>query len=239
MNLAKPKDLLVKRNEVHVPPAYFSVHICRYWFSIAAVWFYMLLSSDSFAQGTEKQKVISSPGLYNTFQWTSEQSLFLCPQVFGTIKKVFVEARFNYEYLNTGSFYVGYGFSFEHASRGKFSVTPFFGGFFGERNGVAPGYNCEYKVGNFVFASEGQFTFDTKDPYQNYFWNWANALYSVHKNIALGTSIQLSAYYRGDLIPQISPVLRFQHKWLGIDLYTYNFWEDVPIYAVGLEIAID
>ena len=229
----------MKRNELTLALAPFSVLFCRYWFSSALLWLSILFSSAVFAQSNERQKVISSPGLYNTFQWTSEQPLYLCPQVFGTVKKVYLEARYNYEYLNTGSFYAGYGFTFEHATRGKFSVTPFIGGFFGERNGIAPGYNCEYKVGKFVFASEGQYTFDSKDKYQNYYWNWANALYSVHKNIALGTSVQLSAFYRGDFIPQISPVLRFQHKWLGIDLYTYNFWEDVPVYAVGLEIAID
>jgi hypothetical protein len=212
-------------------------HAIRSWIIIFFTAFF--ISFAGISQTNKVQKTITSPGLYNTFQWSQNQPFFLCPQVFGTIKKTYLEVRYNYEYLNTGSIYTGYGFSKENKKWGKFSVTPILGLYLGQRNGLAPGYNLRYVVGNFVVASEGQYTFDFNDQFQNYFWNWANALYSVHKNIALGTSVQISAFYRGDFIPQVSPIIRFQHKWLGIDLYGYNLWENEPIYAVGLEIVLN
>ena len=195
------------------------------------------ISFAGISQTNKGQKAITSPGFYNTFQCSKNQPFFLCPQVFGTIKKTYLEVRYNYEYLNTGSIYTGYGFSKENRKWGKFNVTPILGIYLGQQNGLAPGYNLRYVVGNFVLASEGQYTFDFNNQYQNYLWNWANALYSVHRNIAIGTSVQISAFYRGDFIPQVSPILRFQHKWFGIDLYGYNLWGNEPIYAVGLEFS--
>ena len=49
-----------------------------------------------------------------------------------------LEARYNYEALDTGSLWVGYNLSFGHSL--LLDVTPMLGGVFGDLTGVAPGY---------------------------------------------------------------------------------------------------
>src|SRR5262249_44183759 len=48
-----------------------------------------------------------------------------------------LEARYNYEDLETGSLWVGYNFSI--GDKISLNITPMFGGVFGKTNGIAPG----------------------------------------------------------------------------------------------------
>ena len=49
-----------------------------------------------------------------------------------------LEARYNYEALDTGSVWVGYNFS--GGEKLAWEFTPMLGGVFGDTNGIAPGY---------------------------------------------------------------------------------------------------
>ena len=65
-----------------------------------------------------------------------------------------LEARYNYEALDTGSAWVGYNFSGGEALSWEF--TPMIGGVFGDTTGIAPGYKGSLSWWKLELYSEGE-----------------------------------------------------------------------------------
>jgi hypothetical protein len=70
-----------------------------------------------------------------------------------------LEARYNYEALNSASAWVGYNFSGGGGGGGgeklAWEFTPMIGGVFGDTNGVAPGYKASLSWWKIELYSEG------------------------------------------------------------------------------------
>src|ERR1017187_4226457 len=64
-----------------------------------------------------------------------------------------LEARYNYEALETGSTWLGYNFS--GGKKLQWEVTPMLGGVFGDLTGVAPGYEGTLNWWKLGLYSEG------------------------------------------------------------------------------------
>ena len=82
-----------------------------------------------------------------------------------------LEARYNYENLETGSAWVGYNFS--GGKKLEWEFTPMLGGVFGNTTGIAPGYKLSLTYWKFEFSSEGEWVFDTGNSEGNFFYNWS------------------------------------------------------------------
>ena len=63
---------------------------------------------------------------------------YLQPTLTADHESLHLEARYNYEALDSGSVWIGYNFSGGHKLEWQFS--PMLGGIFGQLTGVAPGY---------------------------------------------------------------------------------------------------
>ena len=68
-----------------------------------------------------------------------------------------LEARYNYEALETGSVWVGYNFS--GGQKLAWEVTPIVGGVFGDTTGIAPGYKGSLRWLKLELYSEGESVF--------------------------------------------------------------------------------
>ena len=82
-----------------------------------------------------------------------------------------LEARYNYENLETGSAWVGYNFSGEEKLEWEF--TPMLGGVVGNTTGIAPGYRLSTTYWKFEFSSEGEWVFDTGNSEGSFFYSWS------------------------------------------------------------------
>ena len=71
-----------------------------------------------------------------------------------------LEARYNYEALDTGSAWVGYNFS--GGEKLAWEFTPMLGGVFGDTTGIAPGYKGSLSWWKLELYSEGEYVFDTR-----------------------------------------------------------------------------
>ena len=71
-----------------------------------------------------------------------------------------LEARYNYEALDTGSAWVGYNFS--GGEKLAWEFTPMIGGVFGDTTGIAPGYKGSLSWWKLELYSEGEYVFDTR-----------------------------------------------------------------------------
>ena len=72
-----------------------------------------------------------------------------------------LEARYNYEDLETGSAWIGYNLG--GGEKVAWELTPMLGGVFGNVVAVAPGYRGSVSWWRLEFASEGEYVFDSKD----------------------------------------------------------------------------
>ena len=88
-----------------------------------------------------------------------------------------LEARYNYEDLQTGSLWAGYNFS--AGKKLVFSATPMIGGVFGNTNGIAPGYEVSLSYKRFTLSPQGEYVFDTTNRDGSFFYTWTSLTYSV------------------------------------------------------------
>ena len=77
------------------------------------------------------------------------------------------EARYNYENLETGSFWIGHNLSF--GSKVTLDLTPMIGGVFGQSNGVAPGYLATLSYRRLTLDAQREYLFDTSDRSGSFF----------------------------------------------------------------------
>ena len=80
-----------------------------------------------------------------------------------------LEARYNYEALDTGSAWLGYNFSGGETL--AWEVTPMLGGVFGDTAGIAPGYEASLSLWKLELYSEGEYLFDTGNSADSFFYN--------------------------------------------------------------------
>ena len=87
-----------------------------------------------------------------------------------------LEARYNYEALETSSAWIGYNFSV--GEKLVFEATLMLGGVFGMLDGIAPGYNVSLSYWKLNLSSQGEYVFDTADRSGNFFYTWSELSYS-------------------------------------------------------------
>lgn len=145
-----------------------------------------------------------------------------------------LEARYNYEALETGSVWVGYNFSF-----GKelvFDFAPMVGGVFGDLTGVAPGYNLALSYKHFMLSSQSEYVFDATDTSGNFFYTWSELTYSPWDWLRAGLVIQRTKAYKSDLDIQRGFLVGVSYRKIDFTTFVFNLgWTDpTVVLAVGL-----
>ena len=145
-----------------------------------------------------------------------------------------LEARYNYEALDTGSLWVGYNLSF-----GKelvFDFAPTLGGVFGGLTGVAPGYNLALTYKHFSLSSQSEYVFDTDDSANNFFYTWSEITYAPVEWFRAGIVIQRTKAYKSDLDIQRGFLVGTAYKKVDFTTYVFNLgWTDpTVVLAMGL-----
>jgi hypothetical protein len=145
-----------------------------------------------------------------------------------------LEARYNYEALDTASVWLGWNFSCgEHW---VFDFTPMVGGVFGHTKGVAPGWRLALGRGAFEFTSEAQFVFDAEDSSENFFYAWSELTWSLTDNFWVGLALQRTRAYETDLDVQRGFLVGFSIHDVELTTYVFNWgWDDpLLVFSIGL-----
>jgi hypothetical protein len=145
-----------------------------------------------------------------------------------------LEARYNYEALDTASLWVGYNFSF-----GKelvFDIAPMVGGIFGDLKGVAPGYTLSLSYKGFALSSQSEYVFDADDSSGNFFYTWSELSYAPLDWLRAGLVAQRTKAYKSDLDIQRGFLVGVSYKKVEFTTYVFNLgWTDpTVVLAVGL-----
>jgi hypothetical protein len=146
-----------------------------------------------------------------------------------------LEARYNYEALETGSLWVGYNLSF--GQNLVLDVTPMLGGVFGDFTGIAPGYGFSLSWRGLSLSSQGEFVFDTGNTAGSFFYTWTELDYSPVDWLRVGLAIQRTKLYHTTLGLQRGFLVGFNYKKVDFTTYVFNLgWTDPTfVFAVGVQ----
>ena len=147
-----------------------------------------------------------------------------------------LEARYNYESLETGSVWVGYNFSI--GEKLVFELSPMLGRVFGELTGVAPGYNMSLSYKGFELTSQGEYVVDAGNSSENFFYTWSELTYSPWEWLRAGLVMQRTRAYETSLDVQRGFLVGASYKHVEFTTYVFNLgWTDpTVVLAIGLNL---
>jgi len=146
-----------------------------------------------------------------------------------------LEARYNYEALETGSAWVGYNFS--GGKKLAWEITPMLGGVFGETAGVAPGYKGSLSWWKLELYSEGEYLFDTGNSSDSFFYNWSELTLSPVDWFRFGMVTQRTRVYESDREVQRGVLVGFTYKMVDLSGYMFNPDDDKPTFVIAVALT--
>jgi hypothetical protein len=159
---------------------------------------------------------------------------YVQPTVTFDRKWLHLEARYNYENLETGSTWIGYNFS--GGEKLSWEFTPMFGGIFGETTGIAPGYKGSLSWWKLELYSEGEYVIDLHDSSENFFYNWSELTLAPADWFRFGLVTQRTRAYQTDRDIQRGLLVGFSIKELALTTYLFNLDEEKPTFVFSVAI---
>jgi hypothetical protein len=160
---------------------------------------------------------------------------YVQPTITADRNRLHLEARYNYEALDTGSAWVGYNFSGGETLAWEF--TPMLGGVFGDTNGVAPGYKGSLSWWKLELYSEGEYVFDTGDSSDSFFYNWSELTLAPVEWLRFGIVTQRTHAYESDRDFQPGVLLGCSWKNIDVAAFVLNPDEDKPVFAFSFGVS--
>jgi hypothetical protein len=140
---------------------------------------------------------------------------------FQSSRNWYAEARYNYEDIETFSFYFGRSFSGD--GNLSYKLTPMVGAAMGRFKGVSSGLNVDLEYRKFFFSAQSQYSMatDKGKGSDDFFYHWSEAGYQPLKWLYAGASFQHThSMYEKKLEPGM--VLGFEFSRYSIPLYAFN-----------------
>ena len=132
----------------------------------------------------------------------------------------YAESRYNYEELNTFSFYMGRTFFKESAV--SYSISPIAGAVIGDFNGGSIGANISLGYKNFYIYTQPQYTFSLEAAYNNFIYSWTDITYSPLNWLSVGVSLQHTKPYRSKGFIENGLVIEAAYKKFTFPVYIYS-----------------
>jgi hypothetical protein len=143
-----------------------------------------------------------------------------------------LEARFNYEDLDTGSAWFGYNFSV--GERVTLDVTPMVGAVFGNTTGIAPGYKGALGWRALELTSEAEYVFDTTDSDDSFFYTWSELSVTPVAWCRVGVVVQRTKAYQTEFDIQRGFLAGFSSKHVDVTAYLFNPDASRPTVVIGV-----
>ena len=164
-----------------------------------------------------------------------EDKDYLSPLVTADRDWLHLEARHNYEDLDTASLWFGSNFTF--GERLVLDFTPMVGGVFGHTRGVAPGWRLGLSRGSIEFTNETEFVFDAQDSENNFLYMWSELTWAPADWMWVGLVGQRSRVFQSELDIQRGILVGFTFKKVDFTTYVFNWgWTDPTfVFSIGVE----
>ena len=146
-----------------------------------------------------------------------------------------LEARYNYEALDTTSAWVGYNLS--GGETVTWELTPMFGAVFGATDGIAPGYKASLGWRKLELYSEGEYVVDTGDSSESFFYNWSELTLAPVESFRFGLVTQRTRAYQTDRDIQRGLLAGFSFRRLDLTGYVFNPDDEKPTFVLAVAVT--
>ena len=156
----------------------------------------------------------------------------LTPILYADRGNLHLEARYNYEDLQTFSIFGGWTF----ASEGELAVaaTPMLGAAFGETEGVVPALELDVGWRRIAWYAEMEWLIDLEDRDDDFFYSWSTLTYGFTEGLSAGLVVERSKLVDTDTAVQPGLALELSHGNAGLSLYAYDLGTDDAYLVVAL-----
>jgi hypothetical protein len=145
-----------------------------------------------------------------------------------------LEARYNYEDLDTASVWVGYNFSM--GEKLSLNITPMLGGVFGNTTGIAPGLRASLKWWRLELYGEGEYVFNTRESADSFFYLWSELTVSPVDWLRAGLVAQRTRAYETELDIQRGFLVGLSYKQLEVAGHVFNPDLSKPTYVISVRV---
>lgn|SRR6185503_1538045 len=141
----------------------------------------------------------------------------------------YIEARANYEAINSASLY--FGKNFKKTAIVSYSIIPIAGLVAGSFNGGSVGANIALDYKEISFSSQLQYTFSKENQTANFTYSWSDLTYQLKEWLAAGVSLQQTRglFEKGVLVRGI-------YKKFSVPLYVFSPLTSERYFVLGLNL---
>lgn len=147
-----------------------------------------------------------------------------------------LEARYQYEDLDTGSFFVGRNFAWD--GEVGVALVPLAGVVFGRTEGIAPAVELDLTWKALEFYVEAEYVFDLEDSDDSFFYAWSELTLAPTEWLSFGLVAQRTRVFDQELELDRGLLLRLAHEAFSLDLYFFNIEQDDPYFGLSLGLGI-
>jgi len=159
----------------------------------------------------------------------------LTPILYANRGQLHLEARYNYEDLETGSVWVGW--NCESGEELTTTVTPMFGVVAGETDGIAPGLELDMGWKGFSWYAEAEYLIGLDDRDDDFFYMWSTLTYGFTDWLDAGLVTERTKLVDTDYSVQRGLALQLHKGGVGLSLYAYNIGTDDSYAAVSFDLT--
>ena len=164
-----------------------------------------------------------------------DQSNFLLAVATAERGPLHLEARYNYEALDTGSVFAGWKFSGGDAL--TYALTPILGAVFGATRGIAPGFEASLAYGAVDFYTEAEYVHDLKANGDSFTYAWSELGVSPVKSLRFGLVGQRTRLYQSDRDIQRGGFAQLIFGKLTLGVYVFNPDDSANRLVIGSLVA--
>ena len=146
-----------------------------------------------------------------------------------------LEARHNYEALDTGSVWIGTNFS--SGEELTLDFTPMLGVVSGKTKGLAPGYEATLGWRKLELYSEGEYVFDKDVSSDSFFYMWTELTYAATDWFRFGLVGQRTRAYQTEVETQRGLLARLTYKSADLTAHVFNPFTDYPAYVLSVSVS--
>jgi hypothetical protein len=134
--------------------------------------------------------------------------------------RLHLEARYNYENLETVSVFAGWNLT--AGGEVALAATPILGLVAGRTDGVAPGLEAEVTWRAFAFNIESEYVFAFDGSDDSFLYTWSEVTYAPMAWLRGGLVVQKTETYQTDLEVQRGPMAEVSRRAWRLGMYWFN-----------------
>ena len=188
------------------------------------------------AQPAEESPAPTWSGFASLFAYAvPDEDTFVQPTVAVDRDWLHLEARVNYEDLDTGSAWIGRNFSV--GDRVTLEITPMAGAVFGNTAGVAVGYSGTLAWRTLDLSSETEYVFDAGESSNSFLYTWSELGWAPVDWFRGGLSVQRTKVYQTEFDIQRGFFGALSLGPWEASAYLFNPDADTPTVIIGVTFS--